>query len=58
VTDTTKPEMKRVSGEEDSVILAEIRKLRNEHTEAANDNKEALTRLDNVFKDMVERTAL
>ncbi|KAF3844504.1 hypothetical protein F7725_007667 [Dissostichus mawsoni] len=42
--------MKRVSGEEDSVILAEIRKLRNEHTEAANDNKEALERLDNVFK--------
>ncbi|KAK1899283.1 LINE-1 retrotransposable element ORF1 protein [Dissostichus eleginoides] len=50
--------MKRVSGEEDSVILAEIRKLRNEHTEAANDNKEALARLDNVFKEMVERTAL
>ncbi|KAJ4927766.1 hypothetical protein JOQ06_015568 [Pogonophryne albipinna] len=50
--------MKRVSGEEDSVILAEIRKLRNEHTEAANDTKEALTRLDNVLKDMVERTAL
>ncbi|KAJ4946442.1 hypothetical protein JOQ06_024109 [Pogonophryne albipinna] len=50
--------MKRVSGEEDSVILAEIRKLRNVHTEAANDTKEALTRLDNVLKDMVERTAL
>ncbi|KAK1905659.1 (3S6E)-nerolidol synthase 1 chloroplastic [Dissostichus eleginoides] len=50
--------MKRVSGEEDSVILAEIRKLRTEHTEAANDNKEALARLDNVFKEMVERTAL
>ncbi|KAI4792266.1 hypothetical protein KUCAC02_033494 [Chaenocephalus aceratus] len=50
--------MKRVSGEEDSVILAEIRKLRNEHTEVANDTKEALTRLDNVLKDMVERTAL
>ncbi|KAI4799940.1 hypothetical protein KUCAC02_016478 [Chaenocephalus aceratus] len=50
--------MKRVSGEEDSVILAEIRKLRNEHTEAANDTKEALTRLDNVLKDMVGRTAL
>ncbi|KAI4827978.1 hypothetical protein KUCAC02_031334 [Chaenocephalus aceratus] len=50
--------MKRVSGEEDSVILAEIRKLRNEHTEAANDTKEALTRLDHVLKDMVERTAL
>ncbi|KAI4808281.1 hypothetical protein KUCAC02_000345 [Chaenocephalus aceratus] len=50
--------MKRVSGEEDSVILAKIRKLRNEYTEAANDNKEALTRLDNVFKEMVERTAL
>ncbi|KAK1882645.1 LINE-1 type transposase domain containing protein 1 [Dissostichus eleginoides] len=50
--------MKRVSGEEDSVILAEIRKLRNEHTEAANDNKEALARLDNVFKELVERTAL
>ncbi|KAJ4927048.1 hypothetical protein JOQ06_014788 [Pogonophryne albipinna] len=44
--------MKRVSGEEDSVILAEIHKLRNEHTEAANDTKEALTRLDNVLKDM------
>ena len=50
--------MKRVSGEEDLVILAEIRKLRNEHTDAANENKEALTRLDNVFKEMVEITAL
>ncbi|KAI4826442.1 hypothetical protein KUCAC02_029889 [Chaenocephalus aceratus] len=56
-TDTTRPEIKRVSGEEDSVILAEIRKLRDEHTEATNDTKEALTRLDNVLKDMVERTA-
>lgn len=33
------PDKGPVGGEQDSVILAELRKLRQEHTEAANDNK-------------------
>lgn len=59
-TDTTKrdtPERLPVDGEQESVILAEIRKLRQEHTEAVSDHKKALERLEFNMKELVERTA-
>ncbi|CAK6984408.1 hypothetical protein KUCAC02_029889, partial [Scomber scombrus] len=60
VTDSTAgatPDKDTVGGEEDSVILAELRKLRQEHTEAAIDNKNALVRLETNLKEIMERTA-
>uniref|UniRef100_A0A3B4URD3 L1 transposable element RRM domain-containing protein n=1 Tax=Seriola dumerili TaxID=41447 RepID=A0A3B4URD3_SERDU len=45
-----------VSSERDSVILRELRKLRQEHAEAADDNKRALARLENNMKELMERT--
>lgn len=39
-----------VGGEQDLVILAELRKLRQEHTDAAKDNKNALVRLETNLK--------
>lgn len=47
----------QAASEQDSVILAELRRLRQEHTEAANDNKKALARLETNMKELVERTA-
>lgn len=46
----------QAAGEQDSVILPELRRLRQEHTEAANDNKKALARLETNMKELVERT--
>lgn len=46
----------QAAGEQDSVILVELRRLRQEHTEAANDNKTALARLETYMKELVERT--
>ena len=51
------PEYGPVGGGQNSVILAELRKLRQEHTEAANDNKRVLARLETNLKELVERTA-
>lgn len=45
-----------VGEEQDSVILAELRKLRQEHTDTAKDNKNALVRLETNLKELVERT--
>lgn len=45
-----------VSSEPDSVILMELRKLRKEHAEAADDNKKALVRLENNLKELLGRT--
>uniref|UniRef100_UPI0037E809B3 uncharacterized protein n=1 Tax=Semicossyphus pulcher TaxID=241346 RepID=UPI0037E809B3 len=42
---------------QDSLILAELRRLRKEHTEAATENKKALARLETNMKELVERTA-
>lgn len=53
------PETKQqepVSGESDSVILMELCKLRKEHAEAADDNKKALTRVENNLKELMGRT--
>ena len=44
-------------GEQDSVILTKLSKLRQEHTDAAIDNKKALVRLEINLKELVERTA-
>lgn len=60
-TYTTKrdtPERLPVDGEQESVILAEIHKLRQEHTEAVRDHKKALERLQFNTKKLVERAAL
>lgn len=59
-TDSAKgamPEKGVDGGEQDSVILAELRKLRQEHTEAANENRKALVRLETNVGELVERTA-
>ncbi|KAI4898661.1 hypothetical protein NFI96_008938 [Prochilodus magdalenae] len=40
-----------MGSEHESTILAELRKLRQEHTEAANDNRKALARLETNMKD-------
>lgn len=42
--------------EQDYAILPEIRKLRKEHSKAAKDNKNALSRLESNLKELVERT--
>lgn len=53
------PQTAAGGGTHDSVILAELRKLREEHTEAAGENKKALTRLEaNVTELMGRMTAL
>ncbi|KAL7383752.1 hypothetical protein ABVT39_016910 [Epinephelus coioides] len=52
------PDKGPVGREQDSVILAELSKLRQEHTEATNDNKNALVRLETNLKELVERTVL
>lgn len=54
----TEPGMRACGSEQDSIILAEIRKLRQEHTEAAKDNKTRLARLESNMKELVERKAL
>lgn len=51
------PERLPVDGEQESVILAEMRKLRQEHTEAVSDHNKALERLEFNMKELVERTA-
>ncbi|TKS74092.1 hypothetical protein D9C73_008173 [Collichthys lucidus] len=51
------PGKMQAASEQDSVILAELRRLRKEHTEAANDNKKAMARLETNMKELVERTA-
>lgn len=54
------PETERresASSEHDSVILMELRKLRQEHAEAASDNKRAMARLETNMKELMERTA-
>lgn len=51
------PGMGPEDGEQNSVILAELRRLRQEHAAAANDNKKALERLETNIKEIVERTA-
>lgn len=58
-TDTTSgttPGKMQPAGEQDSVILAEVHRLRQEHTEAAEDNKKALDRLETNMKELMERT--
>lgn len=45
-----------VSSEHDSVILVELRKSRQEHTEAAGDNKSAMARLEKNMKELKDRT--
>ncbi len=45
------------SHEHDSVILEELRKLRQEHAEAVGDNKRAMARLEKNIKEVMERTA-
>lgn len=55
-TSGTTPGKMQAAGEQDSVILAELRRLRQKHTEAANDNKKALARLETNMKELVERT--
>ncbi len=44
------------SHEHDSVILEELRKLRQEHAEAVGDNKRAMARLEKNIKEVMERT--
>lgn len=39
-----------------TLIPAELRRLRQEHTEAAEDNKKALARLETNMKELMERT--
>lgn len=45
------------NGEQDSLILSELRRLRQEHTEVVNDSKKALARLETNMKELGERTA-
>ena len=46
-----------VSEDQSAEVLAELRQLRQEHTEAAGETKTTLTRLENNIKDLVEKTA-
>ena len=45
-----------VSSESDSVILMELRKFRQEHAEAVDNNKKAMARLENNMKELMGRT--
>lgn len=45
----------RVSREHDSAVLRELRKLRQEHAEAAGDNKRALAGLEMSMRELMDK---